>query len=142
MSALEDCPAPLEYARALADLGAALRRIGDRSEAAALLRTSLDLAHRCGATALRQEVQEELLASGLRPRRFALSGIDALTPSERRVADMAASGLSNREIAQSLFVSLKTVEAHLASAYRKLDVSNRSKLSLVLAGQVSREEGD
>lgn len=129
---LEASPARLEHARALIDLGAALRRVGRRSEAQEHLRGGLDLAHRCGATALCQRAHQELLASGSRPQRFALAGVEALTPSERRVAEMAADGLGNREIAQALFVSRKTVEAHLSSTYRKLGIASRSHLRQVL----------
>lgn len=128
LAVLERSPARLEHARARADLGSALRRAGRRREAEAHLRGALEEAHRCGALALRNRVRDELLRSGLRPRRFASSGEDSLTPSERRVADMAVGGMTNREIAQSLFVSLKTVEAHLSSVYRKLGVSARWQL--------------
>jgi DNA-binding CsgD family transcriptional regulator len=125
---LEASPARLEHARALIQLGAALHRVGRRSEAQEHLRHGLDLAHRCNATALCQQAHTELLASGSRPQRFALVGVEALTPSERRVADMAAEGLGNREIAQALFVSRKTVEAHLSSTYRKLGLTSRLQL--------------
>jgi DNA-binding CsgD family transcriptional regulator len=128
VAVLSRSPARLEHARALADLGSALRRGGRRSEAEVHLRDALERAHRCGGTAVRDRVRDELLCSGLRPRRFAATGADALTPSESRVADLAVAGLSNRNIAQSLFVSLKTVEAHLSSVYRKLGVSSRWQL--------------
>ena len=68
-----------------------------------------------------------------RPRRLVLSGVDSLTPSERRIAAMAAEGLSNREIAQALFVTLRTVEMHLSNAFRKLDISSRTQLPAALA---------
>ena len=58
--------------------------------------------------------------------------MDSLTPSERRVAQMAADGGTNREIAQALFVTQKTVEVHLSSVYRKLDIASRSQLSKAL----------
>jgi DNA-binding CsgD family transcriptional regulator len=63
------------------------------------------------------------------------SGVDALTPSERRVADLGAEGLTNREIAQALFVTEKTVEGHLAHAYRKLDIQTRTGLGQALGGR-------
>jgi DNA-binding CsgD family transcriptional regulator len=126
-------PARLEHARAVGDLGAALRRSGRRSEAEVQLRAALEKAHRCGGIAVRDRVREELLRSGLRPRRFTSTGSEALTPSERRVADLAVDGLANREVAQSLFVSLKTVEAHLSSIYRKLGVSTRWQLAEIWA---------
>jgi DNA-binding CsgD family transcriptional regulator len=80
-----------------------------------------------------QRARAELLASGARPRRTALGGVASLTPSERRVADMAAAGQSNREIAQALFVTLKTVEVHLSNAYRKLEIRSRHELAGALA---------
>jgi DNA-binding CsgD family transcriptional regulator len=131
---LEGSPAQLERARALADLGAALRRGGHRSDARAPLRRALELAHRCGATALAERAHAELLATGARPRRAVLSGLEALTASERRVAEMAAEGLTNREIAQALFVTEKTIEWHLGQAYRKLEIGSRTELAGALAG--------
>jgi DNA-binding CsgD family transcriptional regulator len=136
---LEDSPAELEHARALTDLGAALRRTGKRSEAREPLRAGLDLAQRCHATALVQRAHDELVASGARPRRFLLTGVDSLTASERRVAEMASEGLTNREIAQALFVTEKTVEGHLGHAYRKLDVRSRSELPRALIRRPSAE---
>ncbi len=133
VTVLERTPARLEQARALTDLGAALRRAGRRADAREPLRRGLDLARRCGATALAERAHGELLSAGARPRRLVLSGIDALTASERRVADLAAEGLTNREIAQALFVTEKTVEGHLAHAYQKLDIGSRSQLRGVLS---------
>jgi DNA-binding CsgD family transcriptional regulator len=127
-SVLEHSPAALEYARALIDLGAAVRRHGRRSAAREPLRRGLDMAHRFGAVLLEQQARNELLAAGARPRRTALRGIEALTPSERRVSEMAAEGLTNREIAQALFVTLRTVEAHLSRAYDKLGIRTRAEL--------------
>jgi DNA-binding CsgD family transcriptional regulator len=126
-------PARLEHARALVDLGALLRRGNSRSEARKLLRQGVELAHRCGATALVTRANEELAATGAHPRTILLSGLDALTASERRVAQMAAEDLSNKEIAQALFVTVKTVEQHLGRVYRKLDISSRRQLSAALA---------
>jgi DNA-binding CsgD family transcriptional regulator len=126
-------PARLEQARALIELGAALRRGGQRVDARDPLRRGLDLAHRCGASALVESAQHELRVAGGRPRRFVLVGPDSLTASERRVAEMAANGLANREIAQALFVSTRTVEAHLTQAYLKLGISSRDELAAELA---------
>jgi DNA-binding CsgD family transcriptional regulator len=123
----------LEHARALADLGAALRRAGCRAEAREPLRAGLDLAHRQGAWALAERARTELVASGARPRRVLLSGVDALTPSERRVADMAAAGRTNREIAQALFVTARTVEGHLTHVFQKLGLESRAELPRALA---------
>ena len=117
----------------MADLGAALRRAGHRAESRDVLRVALDLAHRCGAIALTERTRTELLAAGGRPRRPVLSGLDSLTPSERRVAQLAADGLSNRDIAQNLFITTRTVEGHLTHAYQKLDITNREQLPAALA---------
>jgi DNA-binding CsgD family transcriptional regulator len=130
---LAESPARLEHARALVDLGALLRRGNSRSEARKLLRQGVVLAHQCGATALVISGNEELAATGAHPRTILLSGLDALTASERRVAQMAADELSNKEIAQALFVTVKTVEQHLGRVYRKLDISSRRQLSAALA---------
>jgi DNA-binding CsgD family transcriptional regulator len=138
VAALAMSPARLEHARALVDLGAALRRTNHRIDAREPLSQGLDLASRCGAAVLRQRACDELAAMGARPRRIRITGIDALTASERRVARMAGGGLSNVEIAQQLFVTRKTVEKHLGNAYRKLGVNSREALSVRLSGQ---EEG-
>ncbi len=130
VSVLRSSPAQLELAYSLVDLGAGLRRAGQRAAAREPLREALALAQRCGAEPLAQTAHQELLASGAHPRREALSGPDALTPSERRVAEMAAAGLANREIAQALFITTKTVGTHLAHIYQKLD----------LRGQQAREQ--
>jgi DNA-binding CsgD family transcriptional regulator len=132
VAVLERSGAQLEHARALVDLGAALRRAARRRDAREPLKLGLDLAHRCGSTALTERAREELLATGARPRRQVYTGLDALTASERRVAEMAASGMTNREIAQALFVTVKTVETHLGRLYRKLDVGSRRDLAAAL----------
>ncbi len=93
---------------------------------------ALDLAVRCGATALARRAREELAATGARPRRLAQSGRDALTPAELRVARLAARGLANREIAQTLVVTVKTVETELGHAYAKLGIRSRRDLPGVL----------
>ncbi len=123
----------LEQARALADLGALLRRANRRVEARPLLRQAADAAHHLGAAALGERADTELRATGARPRRVLLSGLEALTASERRVAELAAEGLSNREIAQTLFVTARTVEGHLTNVFNKLDVKTRSGLPAALA---------
>jgi DNA-binding CsgD family transcriptional regulator len=122
----------LERARAHVAAGAALRRAGRPAEARDPLRLALDLAHRCGATELEEEALAELRAAGGRPRRPLTSGAGALTPSERRVADLAAAGRLNREIAEMLFVTLSTVEFHLRRAYRKLGIVSRKQLVAAL----------
>jgi DNA-binding CsgD family transcriptional regulator len=130
---LADSPAKLEHAKARTELGAALRRANRRSQAREQLRHAVELATICGAAPLAARAETELLAAGARLRRLSLSGVESLTPSERRVAQMAAEGPTNREIAQALFVTPKTVEVHLSSVYRKLGISSRSQLSAALA---------
>jgi DNA-binding CsgD family transcriptional regulator len=121
-------PPRLEHVRALVEQGAARRRAGKRRLAREPLQSALELATRGGATALAQRARDELAALGVRARTAARLGRDALTPSELRVARMAAEGLSNRQIAQALFVTPKAVEWHLSSTYRKLDISSRRDL--------------
>jgi len=125
---LEDSYAVLELARSLIVLGAAVRLAGGRGEARGLLARGREMAASCGATALVERARDEMRAAGARPRRLAVSGADSLTPSERRVARMAAEGMINREIAQSLFVTEKTVETHLRHTYAKLKVRSRGEL--------------
>ena len=129
---LRRSPAPLPLARALLDLGAAYRRAGSRTTAREFLRESLDLAHAVGGLALASRAREELVAAGGRPRRDAIRGRDALTPSELRVAQLAAGGQTNRQIAQYLFVTQRTVESHLTSVYGKLGISSRPDLPAAL----------
>lgn len=129
VAVLADSPARLEHARALVDLGAAQRGAGLRAEARETLRVALDAADACGARPLAERARSELRFAGARPRRPRISGVEALTASERRIAEMAAGGQSNPEIAQALFVTKKTVEAHLGSAYRKLDIHSRAQLA-------------
>ena len=129
-----DAPPRLETTRALIDLGAALRRENRRADAREPLERAADMASRGGAVALSERARIELAAAGARPRREALlSGPASLTPSERRIAELAATGQSNREIAQALFVTPKTVEYHLRNAYRKLDIQTRGELARALA---------
>jgi DNA-binding CsgD family transcriptional regulator len=122
----------LERGRALVELGAAMRRGGQRAASREPLREGLELAQRLGGLALAAQAHDELQAGGARPRRIVLSGLEALTASERRVADLAAEGLTNRQIAQSLFVTVKAIEGHLANAYGKLDISSRKGLPQAL----------
>jgi len=129
VATLRASTARLELARALCDLGAARRRAGSRTEARALLRESLDLAHALGGRAIADRAREELVAAGGRPRRDATKGLDALTPSELRVVELARAGQSNRQIAQALFVTKRTVENHLTSAYAKLGITARHELA-------------
>ena len=122
-------PLRVEHARALVELGVALDRGGHRDEARERLRDGLERAHRCGATALADRALDALVATGARPRRPALADADALTPSERRVSALAADGMTNKEIAQALFVTVNTVETHLRHSYRKLGINSRAQLA-------------
>ena len=130
--ALDRTPCTLELARALLALGGARRRANARAAAREPLRRALDLAARCAAAPLAATARAELAACGARPRRALLSGPASLTPSERRVADLVAHGLSNPEVARTLVVSRATVESHLRAVYRKLDVGSRAELADVL----------
>lgn len=135
---LESSPARLEHAKALIELGAALRRSGQRIESRQHLRRGVELAQICGATPLAQRGWTELRATGARPRHVTPSGPDALTPSERRVAKLAVAGHSNREIAQALFITTNTVEVHLTRIYRKLSVVGRLGLKEILLDSIQR----
>lgn len=131
VAVLATTPARLEHARALADLGAALRRGGDPAKARAPLTEALVVAQELGAAPLAERIDYELGATGarrMRADRLTRSGPDALTPSERRVAGMALEGLTNREIAQALFLTRKTIEMHLHNTYAKLGIASRAEL--------------
>jgi DNA-binding CsgD family transcriptional regulator len=118
----------LELAGALVDHGVALRAAGRRRAAHDALEEAMDIAARCEAHPLVAQALGELHVLGARPRRLMFSGLESLTASERRVAAMALGGHTNREIAQALFVTQKTVENHLSNAYRKLDIKSRREL--------------
>lgn len=130
---LRDTPRRLDYARALIEFGSALRRAKRRVDSRPPLQEGMEIAHRCGATVLASQAREELRATGARPRRMVVTGADSLTASELRVARMAADGMSNPQIAQTLYVTRRTVETHLASSYRKLDIGSREELADALA---------
>jgi len=132
VAVLERSTARLELARSLVELGAALRRANQRVDARELLKQGLDLAVRSRSVPLVERAEQELAATGARPRRLLLSGVESLTASERRVAGFAAEGLSNKDIAQALFVTTKTVEVHLSNVYRKLGIGSRSELPRAL----------
>jgi DNA-binding CsgD family transcriptional regulator len=126
---LSGSAARLEHAQALVDLGAALRRHGERARSREPLAAGLEISHRCGARPLAERALTELRAAGARPRSIVRTGVDALTPSERRIAELAAAGHTNREIGGELFVTKATVETHLRSVFRKLDVHSRDELA-------------
>ena len=127
-----ESPARIQHARALVDLGAALRRGNKRAEARDTLRRGAELAYRAGTAALVDRANRELAATGARPRKEAVGGIYALTASERRVAELAVQEMTNKEIAQALYVTVKTVEVHLSSVYRKLAIGSRRQLATAL----------
>ena len=139
-AALDGSPALLERARSLAELGAALRRDGQRTAARDPLARALELAAGCGAGPLAARARDELRAAGARPRRPWRTGVDALTPSELRVARLAADGRSNREIAGELYVTLKAIEGHLARAYAKLGIEGRGQLAAALDPEKSGKD--
>jgi DNA-binding CsgD family transcriptional regulator len=129
---LEDSPMQLELAKALASLGGTRRRGREPKEAREPLRRAYELAEVCGATELASAIRTELHATGARPRGSALKGPESLTPSERRVADLAVEGMTNKAVAQALYVTPKTVEVHLSNAYRKLEIGSRRELAAAL----------
>jgi DNA-binding CsgD family transcriptional regulator len=139
ISLLEAVDGRYEQGLAFAELGAHRRRAGRRGDAREPLRRALDFAERTGAERLRGYARAELLAVGARPRRTALTGPDALTSAERRVAALAAEGRSNRQIAQQLYVTQATVETHLRHAFHKLGITSRADLPARLA---RRHESD
>jgi ATP/maltotriose-dependent transcriptional regulator MalT len=133
---LEASPARLEHARALITLGGVLRRAGHRVDSRGPLRDGYELAVTCGARQLADTARAELRASGVRVQRTQRDGPAHLTASELRIATLASEGLSNGEIAQELFLTVKTVEMHLTHTYRKLDIGGRGQLAAVLGPQV------
>jgi ATP/maltotriose-dependent transcriptional regulator MalT len=131
---LQESQAALDRAGALVDFGAALRRSGKRRSAVEPLRAGLELAERCGAQVLAARARREANAAGARPRRAAMHGHEALTTREHQVATLAAEGFSNREIAEQLVVTVKTVEWHLKNSFQKLGVTSRTQLHGQLGG--------
>lgn len=129
---LQRSPRRLEQAVSMLELGAAIRRAGRRADARKPLHEALDLARACGADAVAVRAHEELVAAGARPRRDPVESRSNLTASELRVARMAAEGMTNREIAQALFLTENTIETHLRSVFRKLDIHSRSQLARAL----------
>ncbi|MFD3730469.1 ATP-binding protein [Streptomyces sp. NPDC058632] len=129
---LSASPARVDHARALLLLGRALLADGAPREAREHLRDAVAIAHRCGGVALARRAREELVGAGGRMRGVPVSPLDMLTGTERTVATLVASGVSNREAAESLFVTVRTVELHLTSVYRKLGITRRADLAGVL----------
>ena len=137
---LSQCQSRVEYAKALCDYGAALRRANRRSAARAPLQAALAIARDARAEPLRDRAAQELKATGARVSRPALTGVDALTASEHRIASMAAAGMRNRDIAQALFVTIKTVETHLGHIYDKLNLTGRTQLAAALGDRTTSAE--
>jgi DNA-binding CsgD family transcriptional regulator len=138
VNVLSESPAALERALSTVEWGAALRRAGRRQYAQRILSQGLDAAARCGARPLIAFARQELRVAGARPRRDWTRGVEALTPSELRVVRFAQEGRTNRQIARELYLSIKTVEGHLARAYGKLDITSRTELNRVLEPEKAR----
>ena len=134
VAVLEDSGARLELAHALADLGTELGRLRRRREARDVQRRALQLADDCGAVALAERARTELQAGPGRRARIELTGPNSLTAAEWRVCRQAADGQTNREVAQALFVTEKTVERHLSNAYHKLGIRSRFQLAEAIGG--------
>ena len=130
LAIISDAPAALEQVRVQLELGSALASLGRRTEAREHLRPALATADASAAVPLAERARRALVATGLRPRRAALDGEAALTPRQRQILRLAAVGKTNKAIAQELFLSIKTVETHLAAGYRKLGVSGRGEIGL------------
>jgi DNA-binding CsgD family transcriptional regulator len=129
VAVLADSPARLERCRAMVRLGSLRRRMGHPKAALEDLLAARDLASRLGAVALLERANEEIRIAGGKPRRISRTGVESLTPAELRVARMAARGMTNREIAEALFVTVKAVEWHLRNAYRRLEIQRRGDLA-------------
>jgi DNA-binding CsgD family transcriptional regulator len=135
VAVLERSSARLELARALTDLGATQRRASRRADARITLERAVKLARDCGAGALAERASIELRAAGGYSSNPSGTPVQQLTASERRVAELAAKGLSNPQIAQMLFVTRKTIETHLGRIYSKLGISGRAALPGTLTAQ-------
>jgi DNA-binding CsgD family transcriptional regulator len=133
INTLATAGAAVDQAHAIYDLGARLRRRNQRSESRELLRSALDLADRAGAASLAARAVTELRLAGGRPRRDVMAGPYSLTASEQRIADLAAAGSTNRQIAKTLFVTVRTVEGHLTNAFHKLGIASRDQLADALS---------
>lgn len=130
---LEGSSARYDHQRAEQLLGRELLRRGDARAAREHLRRAVDLATRCGSAVAATRARDLLVEAGGRMRPVTGARVDTLTGSERRVAMMAVAGSTNREIAEALFVTPRTVEVHLTSVYRKLGISGRAELPAAFA---------
>jgi DNA-binding CsgD family transcriptional regulator len=120
----ERSPQPLERGRTLLALGATQRRARHRGRARQTLTEALELFDSLGAPLWAEKATAELARFGSRGR-----SAGELTRTERRVAELVAQGLSNKEVASALYVTVRTVEAHLSKAYAKLGVRSRAELA-------------
>jgi DNA-binding CsgD family transcriptional regulator len=134
-SIYERIGSPYSLARTLLDIGAVMRRRRRRVASREPLRRALDLARGCRMRAVAERAERELRAAGARPRRDRITGRDALTASEQRIAKLAIEGMTNRQIAETQFITRKTVESHLEHIFRKLDIHARGELQQALAAQ-------
>ncbi|UED87407.1 helix-turn-helix transcriptional regulator [Streptomyces profundus] len=125
---LDDAATPKVRCSVLLRLGTALRESGLTTSARQRLRTADDIAEAAGLTALGRSARQELAAMGVRIGASPRTNASGLTPRERRVAELATEGKRNQEIANILFVTVKTVEWHLSQAYRKLGITSRADL--------------
>jgi len=132
-------PSRLELVRAQVTLGSALADEGEISEARTILSAALDAAQGMQARLIAEEALTQLVKAGGRPRRLRATGVGSLTPAELRVARMAAQGLTNREMAEQLFVTVKAIERHVGGIYTKLDVSSRSELITSFGEQLTAD---
>jgi DNA-binding CsgD family transcriptional regulator len=124
---------PYHEAKTRLCFGERLRRAGRRTEARNHLRSALTIFEQIGATPHAKRTRTELRASGETLRtRHQDAAIDELTPQELQVAQIVADGATNKEAAARLFLSIKTIEAHLHRAYRKLGITSRDQLPLAL----------
>ncbi|OKJ49497.1 hypothetical protein AMK27_36115 [Streptomyces sp. CB02009] len=135
---LEPSPARLEFAKSLLEHGAALRRSGRRQAARGQLERAVEVALRCGAPAVVERARGELAIAGGKTQGSASDGPASLTPAERRVAELVATGVTNRQVAQELFITPKTVEVHLSMVYRKLGITARAQLGGALDAEGGR----
>ncbi|ADB50468.1 ATP-dependent transcriptional regulator, MalT- like, LuxR family [Conexibacter woesei DSM 14684] len=133
-------PSPLVRAEVLLELGRALRHQRRPSDARTPLRQAIDLTRAAGATALAAEALSELEATGARRRREPAWGVESLTPREHELAQLAARGLTNTQIAERLFITRKTVETHMSAVLRKLEIGSRQELNVLLSGPEDRRE--
>jgi DNA-binding NarL/FixJ family response regulator len=139
VTALEQSPARLELAKALTEQAACQLR-GRPAEARETLRLASSLAGACGAHGLEPRLDQLMISAGGRPRRPA-SGLRALTRRQLAVATRAARGLTNREIAEELVLTQRTVELHLTNAYKKLDIHSRSQLQKIVPEEAGGPDG-